>query len=322
MSVIGIAVIAFIALTLAIGVRTYTRIRGSAKNYYVAGNAMPVAVVGITLCAQAFDANGSMGNASLSFSEGFWMGAVIPIGLAACLFLTGRWFAAPLHRMRLMTLADFYRRRYDLSSETMATVLMAASNVVLVAGNLAGLGLLLQMVFGVGYLPMLIVIALCILTYAVSGGLYATITTSVLQVSMFVVSIVVAFFWLASSVGWETLMAAVPALAGDHPRDRKGLFLGLNAGWGGAAFQSKLAGKTITDDSYRGATGALRFGYAFSNSFALGLEGHGFGAHEGDEEWGLGASFLTVTWWPDGSGFFLRPCPVLSVLSTAFGTGK
>jgi Na+/proline symporter len=133
--VIGVAVVVFIALTLAIGVRTYSRIRGRATNYYVAGNAMPVAVVGVTLCAQAFDANGSMGNASLSYSGGFWMGAVIPIGLATCLILTGRWFAAPLHRMRLMTLADFYRRRYDASSETLATILMAASNIVLVAGN-------------------------------------------------------------------------------------------------------------------------------------------------------------------------------------------
>ena len=50
----------------------------------------------------------------------------------------------------------------------------------------------------------------------------------------------------------------------------------------------------------------MYFGYAFSNSFALSLESFGYGSHESDEEWGLGASFITVTWWPDGSGFFLR----------------
>jgi len=210
-SFIGIAVLAFIALTLAIGIRTYAKIKGRATNYYVAGNAMPALVVGITLCAQAFDANGSMGNASLSHAEGLWMGAAIPIGLACCLFLTGRWIARPLHRMRLLTLADFYRRRYSGSSETLATLLMAVSNVVLVAGNLAGLGLLLNIVFGLPYLPMLIAIAVCILAYAVSGGLYATITTSVLQVGMFIVGIGIAFFWLLSAVGWEALMARVPA---------------------------------------------------------------------------------------------------------------
>jgi Na+/proline symporter len=213
MSFAGFAVISFIALTLVVGIRTYTKIKGSAANYYVAGNAMPVAVVGVTLCAQAFDANGSMGNASLSFAHGLWAGAVIPIGLACCLFLTGRWFAAPLHRMRLLTLADFYRRRFGDGAETLATLLMMMSNIVLVAGNLAGLGLLLKLVFGLPYLPMVVIMAVCILTYAVSGGLFATITTSVLQVGMFIVGIAIAFVWLVGTVGWEAYFDAIPSAA-------------------------------------------------------------------------------------------------------------
>jgi Na+(H+)/acetate symporter ActP len=53
MSLIQIAVILFVGLTLVVGIRTYSKIKGRAANYYVAGNAMPVAIVGITLCAQA-----------------------------------------------------------------------------------------------------------------------------------------------------------------------------------------------------------------------------------------------------------------------------
>ncbi len=103
-----------------------------------------------------------------------------------------------------------------------------------------------------------------------------------------------------------TVMTAAPAVAGGCNRDRKGLFLGFNAGWGGASFGSATDDHSTTDKSFHGSTGAVRFGYAFSNSFALSLEGYGFGSYQGDEEWGLGAGFLTVTWWPDGSGFFLR----------------
>lgn len=102
------------------------------------------------------------------------------------------------------------------------------------------------------------------------------------------------------------VMTAAPAMAGGYDRNRKGLFLGFNAGWGGAAFGSATDDNSTTDKAYHGATGAVRFGYAFSNSFALSLEGYGFGAYEDDEDWGLGAGFLAVTWWPDGSGFFLR----------------
>ena len=203
MSAIGIAVVLFIGLTLIVGIRTYAKIRGRATNYCVAGNAMPVGVVGIALCAQAFDANGSVGNASLVHSSGFWAGAVIPIGLALCLFIAGTWFAEPLHRMRLMTLADFYRRRYSVSIETLAAGLMLLSNIVLVAGNLAGLGLLLQIVFGLPYLAMLVAVAVCILAYAVSGGLHATIATSVLfrSPSSSSVSSSPSSGWVARTVG-------------------------------------------------------------------------------------------------------------------------
>lgn len=227
MSFVGIAIIVFIAATMWVGLRTYAKIQGNAANYYVAGNAMGVSVIGVTLCAQAFDANGSMGNASLVYGSNFWAGAAIPIGLATCLFLTGAIFARPIHRMRLLTLADFYHRRYSTGTETLAALSMLVSNIVLVAGNLAGLGLLLDLVFGVGYLPMLVVIGLCILTYAVTGGLYATITTSVLQVGMFVVSTVIGFAWLTGSIGWETLLASAPdsatALSGLMSREEGGL---------------------------------------------------------------------------------------------------
>ena len=210
MSLIGVSIIVFIVATMWVGIRTYSKIKGQAANYYVAGNAMGVSVIGITLCAQAFDANGSMGDASLAHAGGFWAGAAIPIGLAACLFLTGAIFAEPIHRMRLLTLVDFYRRRYNTSTETLAALSMLVGNIILVAGNLAGLGLLLDLVFGAGYLAMLVVIALCILTYAVTGGLYATITTSVLQVGMFIVSTVIGFAWLTGSFGWGTLLTNVP----------------------------------------------------------------------------------------------------------------
>lgn len=103
-----------------------------------------------------------------------------------------------------------------------------------------------------------------------------------------------------------TAAVATTAMAEGNDRNRKGLFVGLNAGWGGAGYSVQLDDQSLSDDPFNGAAGALRFGYAFSNSFALSLEGHGFGTDRNEEEWGMGAAFLTATWWPDGSGFFLR----------------
>lgn len=207
---IEIVVVIFTAVTVGIGFWGYTQIKNKAVNYYKAGAAMPVGVVGITLCAQAFDANGSMGTASLSYADGFWAGASIPVGLALCLFITGLFFAKPVHKMNLMTFADFYHRRYNATTETLASLSMLASNIILIAGNLAGLGLLYSMIFGLDYFPMLIIISACILAYVVTGGLFASIWASVFQVTVFIVAILLSFYWLTDSYGLSTLMADVP----------------------------------------------------------------------------------------------------------------
>lgn len=210
MSMIQLTVILFTLFTVLIGVWTYYKINDRAVNYYKAGGLMPFWVVGITLCAQAFDANGSIGTANMSLADGFWAGASIPIGLSLCLVVTGLFFAKPIQRMNLMTLADFYNRRYDRNTETLATISMLASNIILIAGNLAGLGLLYSLVFGIDYLPMLIVVSACILLYSITGGLFASIFASVVQVAVFTIAILAAFIWLTLEYDWSELMAAVP----------------------------------------------------------------------------------------------------------------
>lgn len=108
------------------------------------------------------------------------------------------------------------------------------------------------------------------------------------------------------------LTVAAPAIAQDDEcsracRSRKGLFFGVNAGWGGSMFDHKTTGnRTVSEEATPGAAGALRFGYAFNDHFGLSLETHGYGSYEDDQDWGMGAAFVTATWWPGGSGFFLR----------------
>ncbi|MDY0110355.1 MAG: hypothetical protein RBT60_10500 [Candidatus Krumholzibacteria bacterium] len=108
------------------------------------------------------------------------------------------------------------------------------------------------------------------------------------------------------------LAIALPVHAGDcettsPARDRKGWFVGINAGFGASHYSEDVGKRTVSDDPFGGALGGLRVGYAVSNAFAVSLEGHGFGSSAGrDEDWGLGAGFVTATWWPRGGGFFVR----------------
>jgi hypothetical protein len=108
-----------------------------------------------------------------------------------------------------------------------------------------------------------------------------------------------------------TLAVAAPALAGDDDgnvslRNRKGLLVGVNAGWGHSMFSEQVGSRTYSDDPYSGGTVGLRFGYAFHDALALTAEAHGFGSNAGQDEWGMGAGLLVLTWWPRGGGLFVR----------------
>src|ERR1044071_7932044 len=97
----GIAVIGFLVLSLVVGTLTSRLVKRSSKRYMVAGKSLPLAFVGTMLVAQAVDGNSSLGNVSLVYTFGFWAGAAIPIGLGACLFITGAFYAKRLNKMSM-----------------------------------------------------------------------------------------------------------------------------------------------------------------------------------------------------------------------------
>src|SRR5215207_755789 len=122
-------------LVLSVGVLTSLLVKKSSKRYMVAGKSLPLFFIGTMLTAQAVDGNSSLGNVALVYQFGFWAGAAIPIGLGVCLVLTGIFYAKKLNRMAMLTLPDFYYRRYGNGAEGISGILMMISFIVLVAGN-------------------------------------------------------------------------------------------------------------------------------------------------------------------------------------------
>ena len=147
MSGFGIAVAAFIIITLVVGIFAGKLVKNSGKRLIVAGKSLPLAMVGTMLAAQAVDGNSSLGNVALVFEFGFWAGAVIPIGLGLCLLIVAAFYAKPLNKMSMITLPDYYFRRFGNGAEGLSGILMIISFLVLVAGNLAASGFILEVVF-------------------------------------------------------------------------------------------------------------------------------------------------------------------------------
>lgn len=171
-----IGVGASIAAVVLIGLGVARKVGGNPANFLVAGRSLALPLSAAGLMGQAVDANATLGNTDLAASGGFWAGASLPLGLSVCLLLTGVFVARPLHRMRLLTVADFYRDRYGRGVERLASALMIASFCVLLAGNLVAGGYLFEEFLGTSYVAGVLLIVLVVVVYTIAGGCSATPT--------------------------------------------------------------------------------------------------------------------------------------------------
>lgn len=204
-------VVIFMAISLAIGLYTYTQVRGSSERYTVCGKSMPFLVVGTALLAQAVDGNATLGNVSLVWSSNVWGGLLIPLGLAVSLVIVGKYLAKPLNEMDLMTLPEFFFRRYGKGTELLVSIVTLVCFTVLIAGNLSAVAWILSVVSGMSYGTSLVISTTVILTYTMAGGLYSAIWTDMFQIHVALIGFVAAAVWLVWTQGTAPLNTAVAA---------------------------------------------------------------------------------------------------------------
>jgi Na+/proline symporter len=179
----------------------------------VAGKSLPLFFVGTMLAAQSIDGNSSLGNVSLVYQFGFWAGAVIPIGLAVCLVLTGAFYGKKLNKMSMLTLPDFYYRRFGAGPEGISAILMMISFIVMVAGNFAASGFILSAVLHIDFFWAMLIAALVVLVYTFAGGLFSSAYTDIFQIYLAIAAFWAAFIFFAggfSGVDFGTILGNAP----------------------------------------------------------------------------------------------------------------
>lgn len=210
----GIAVLSFMGLVLTVGILTSLLVKKSSKRYMVAGKSLPLLFVGTMLSAQSIDGNSSLGNVALVYEFGFWAGAVIPIGLAMCLILTGTVYGKKLNKMSMLTLPDFYYRRYGVGAEGISSILLSLSFIVLVAGNFAAGGFILSTVLQIPLFWAMLIVSSAVLVYTFAGGLFSSAYTDIFQVYLTIGSFWAAFLFFALGFGgvdFGTILASTPS---------------------------------------------------------------------------------------------------------------
>ena len=209
----SIAIIGFLVLSIVVGTLTSRLVKKSSKRYMVAGKSLPLMFVGTMLAAQSIDGNSSLGNAGLVFSFGIWAGAALPIGLAICLFLTGLFYGPKLNKMAMLTLPDFYYRRFGKSPEAISSGLLMISFTILVAGNFAATGYILSTVLDIDLTWAILIGAVVVLGYTYAGGLFSSAYTDIFQIYLAIIAFWAVFLFFYGGYGpapFDTMLNAAP----------------------------------------------------------------------------------------------------------------
>jgi len=191
-------VLLYLLVSIGIGLYAATRVN-NATDYVTTGRHLPFYITVATVFATWFGAETVLGISSTFVKDGLSGIIADPFGSSCALIFFGLFFALPLYRMNLMTLGDYYRRRYGRSVEIITSVVITISYLGWVAAQIAALGLVFSvlshgaisrdhgMLIGTGV----------VLLYTLYGGMWSVALTDFMQMSVIVIGLI----YIAWAVG-------------------------------------------------------------------------------------------------------------------------
>jgi Na+/proline symporter len=133
-----------------------------------------------------------------------------------CLVIVALLFARAFYRMDLLTIGDFYRKRYGRAMELGTSVIIAISYLGWTAAQLTALGLVFSTLTGGAIsLPTGIVISgVIVLAYTIWGGMWSVAMTDLFQSVMIIVGLGVIAWFVGDMAGGPGKVIAAAAEAG------------------------------------------------------------------------------------------------------------
>ncbi len=195
-------VLLYLVISIGIGVYAATKVH-NARDYIAAGRSLPIYIVMAMVFATWFGAETVLGIPATFMEED--LGGLIsdPFGASLCLILFGLFFARKLYRMNLLTIADFYRERYDRKVEVVTGVAIALSYLGWVSAQITALGLVFN-VLSDGEITQaqgILIGASVVLMYTLYGGMWSVALTTFFQMIIIVVGLFYIAWLIADQAG-------------------------------------------------------------------------------------------------------------------------
>src|SRR3982750_1913287 len=184
------SVVVYLAVTIAIGLWAARRVHDS-KDFVVAGRSLPLYMNTATVFATWFGAE-SVLSVSVEFSKSGLSGIIAdPFGSSMCLVIVAVFFARAFYRMDLLTIGDFYRKRYGRTMELGTSVVIAVSYLGWTAAQLTALGLVFSTLTPgpISLSTGIVISGVVVLGYTIWGGMWSVAMTDLFQSVMIIVGL-------------------------------------------------------------------------------------------------------------------------------------
>jgi SSS family transporter len=208
------SVVLYLLVTIAIGLWAAQRVHNS-KDYLVAGRSLPLYMSAATVFATWFGAETVLSVSATFAKDG--LGGVIadPFGSSFCLLFVALFFARAFYRMDLLTIGDFYRKRYSKEIEVVTSVAITASYLGWTSAQMTALGLVFSVLSG-GAISLetgIMIGAVIVLGYTIWGGMWSVALTDLFQSVVILIGLA-AVAWLVGDMAGgagSVIAAAVDA---------------------------------------------------------------------------------------------------------------
>jgi SSS family transporter len=126
-----------------------------------------------------------------------------PFGASLCLIFVGIFFASRLYKMTLLTIGDYYRKRYGKGVEIFCSVAIILSYLGWVAAQITAIGLVFNLVSGgaISVETGMVIGTLSVLAYVVFGGMLAIAWTDFIQMIVLVAGLTIIAMMAGSMAG-------------------------------------------------------------------------------------------------------------------------
>ncbi len=217
-----IVMIAYLAMMVIIGL-LYTRRNKDVSDFYLGGRRLGPIVTAMSAEASDMSSWLLMGLPGVAYLSGCAEAVWTAIGLAAGTYLNWLFVAKRLRRYSVkannsITLPEFFSNRFHDKSHSLMAIsagIIVVFFVPYTASGFAACGRLFGTLFGVGYLPAMLVAAAIIVAYTTLGGFLAASTTDLIQsIVMTIALVVVVFFGIRVAGGFDAVMDNARSMPG------------------------------------------------------------------------------------------------------------